>query len=61
MVTGSCHCQTVRFEITAEIRGFMHCHCHTCRKINGTLYGSSALVTEGGVQYCCRPGRADRL
>jgi hypothetical protein len=48
MVTGSCHCQTVRFEITAEIRGFMHCHCHTCRKINGTLYGSSALVTRAG-------------
>jgi len=48
MITGSCHCQTVRFEISADIRGFMHCHCHTCRKIHGTVYGSSALVKKAG-------------
>ena len=48
MITGSCHCQTVRFEITAPVRGFMHCHCETCRKIHGTVYGSSALVTREG-------------
>ncbi len=48
MITGSCHCQTVRFEITAPIRGFMHCHCETCRKIHGTVYGSSAVVTREG-------------
>ena len=48
MITGSCHCQTVRFEISEEIRGFMHCHCQTCRKIHGTVYGSSALVRKTG-------------
>jgi hypothetical protein len=48
MITGSCHCQTVRFEISEEIRGFMHCHCETCRKIHGTVYGSSALVKREG-------------
>lgn len=48
MITGSCHCQTVQFEISAEIRGFMHCHCETCRKIHGTVYGSSALVRREG-------------
>ena len=50
MVTGSCHCQTVRFEIAEEIRGFMHCHCQTCRKINGTVYGSSAVVQKDGLK-----------
>ena len=44
MVTGSCHCGRIRFEVTGDIRGFMHCHCATCRKIHGTAYGSSALV-----------------
>ena len=48
MSTGSCHCQTVRFEISEEIWGFMHCHCETCRKIHGTVYGSSALVKREG-------------
>ena len=61
MVTGSCHCQAVRFEITEEIRGFMHCHCHTCRKINGTVYGSSALVTKAGFTIVTGRGRAYRL
>lgn len=48
MLTGSCHCQTVQYEISQEIRGFMHCHCQTCRKIHGTVYGSSALVAKDG-------------
>ena len=48
MITGSCHCQTVRFEISDKIRGFMHCHCQACRKIHGTVYGSSALVQKEG-------------
>ncbi|MCH6583705.1 MAG: GFA family protein [Proteobacteria bacterium] len=48
MITGSCHCQGVNYEITAEIRGFQHCHCHTCRKIHGTVYGSSAATSRDG-------------
>jgi ADP-ribosyl-[dinitrogen reductase] hydrolase len=45
---GSCHCKAVRFEIGSEIYGFKHCHCHTCRKIHGTVYGSSALTSASG-------------
>jgi len=41
---GSCHCGRARFEITGPISGFLHCHCATCRKINGTTHGSSAVV-----------------
>jgi hypothetical protein len=44
MITGSCHCGTVRFEVSGRVHGFMHCHCGTCRKIHGTVYGSSALT-----------------
>lgn len=44
MLTGSCLCKTVRFEISGRPRRFVHCHCQTCRKVHGTVYGSSALV-----------------
>ena len=48
MITGSCHCQGVNYEIAAEIRGFQHCHCHTCRNIHGTVYGSGAVTSRDG-------------
>ncbi len=45
MLTGSCLCKTVRYEISGPLDCFVHCHCHTCRKVHGTVYGSSAQVT----------------
>ncbi len=48
MVTGSCLCRAVQFEISAELERFVHCHCHTCRKVHGTVYGSSAVVPSTG-------------
>lgn len=56
MITGSCHCQTVKFEITAEIEEFQHCHCHTCRKINGTAHGSSATTARSGFRVVSGEG-----
>jgi hypothetical protein len=45
MTSGSCHCQTVRFEISGEIDGIWHCHCGTCQKLNGTVCGSTGFVS----------------
>ena len=47
MVSGGCHCGAVKFEVSEEIQGIIHCHCETCRKINGTVYGSTGFVPEG--------------
>ena len=44
MIKGGCHCGRVAFEITGPVSGFKHCHCHTCSKFHGSVYGSSALV-----------------
>jgi hypothetical protein len=44
VIKGGCHCGRVAFEITGPVVGFKHCHCHTCRKFHGSVYGSSALV-----------------
>jgi hypothetical protein len=45
MLKGSCHCQTVRFEIDEDMEGIFHCHCQTCQKLNGTSYGSTGFVS----------------
>jgi hypothetical protein len=44
MIKGGCHCGKVAFEITGRVTSFKHCHCNTCRKFHGSVYGSSALV-----------------
>src|SRR5436309_6474086 len=68
MLTGSCHCGAIQYEITGEVYGFKHCHCHTCRKIHGTVFGSSALTSAQGFtmtsgeaaleRYECSPGKS---
>jgi hypothetical protein len=47
MLTGSCLCKAVQYQITGALSEFVHCHCRTCRKVHGTVYGSSALVQRG--------------
>jgi hypothetical protein len=47
MIKGGCHCGRVVYEITGPVIGFKHCHCHTCRKFHGSVYGSSAIVKSG--------------
>lgn len=44
MITGSCHCQAVKYQINGKLAHARHCHCNTCRKIHGTVYASSAVV-----------------
>lgn len=36
MVTGSCNCGAVRFEIDAELSGVYVCHCSICRRSTGS-------------------------
>lgn len=44
MIKGACHCGTVHVSISGPVTNFEHCHCSTCRKFHGSVYGSSALV-----------------
>lgn len=41
---GSCHCGTIRYEISGPIQGITHCHCRTCRKVGGTVFASGGAV-----------------
>jgi len=48
MIKGKCHCETVKYESINESEAAAFCHCGTCRKINGSAFGSSAVIPEEG-------------
>jgi len=46
MITGSCLCGKVKYEITGGIGNIIHCHCQTCRKAHGSAFSSVASVKD---------------
>lgn len=48
MLTGSCLCGAVQYEISGEVQRFYHCHCQRCRKLTGSGHASNLLVTPEG-------------
>lgn len=43
MITGSCLCRAVRYEIDGRISPIVLCHCSKCRKANGSAFHSGSL------------------
>ena len=48
MIKGKCHCESVKYESKNDSEFAVFCHCETCRKINGSAFGSSAAVPREG-------------
>ncbi|PIP03344.1 MAG: hypothetical protein COW18_01395 [Zetaproteobacteria bacterium CG12_big_fil_rev_8_21_14_0_65_54_13] len=44
MITGSCLCGQIRYEIRGEMGPIIHCHCPTCRKAHASAFSSVATV-----------------
>jgi len=44
MVTGSCACGTVRFEVTAPFETAGYCHCKRCQRRSGVPWSLNAMV-----------------
>lgn len=44
MITGSCLCGSVRYEIRSVVGDPSHCHCSMCRKVHGAAFGTYARV-----------------
>jgi hypothetical protein len=44
MLTGSCLCGGVAYEVDAGPLPFVHCHCRTCRKTHGAAFSSVMSV-----------------
>ncbi len=44
MLTGSCLCGDIAFEITGPVQQIAHCHCSMCRKFHGAPFGTFAVA-----------------
>jgi hypothetical protein len=44
MLTGSCLCGAVAYDVDATIQRIVHCHCQTCRKTHGAAFSSVTAV-----------------
>jgi hypothetical protein len=49
VLTGSCGCGAVRFEVSEPLLGALYCHCTQCQKRTGTAYQASAWAAPGSV------------
>ena len=46
MLTGSCLCGGVRYEVEGPFELMAHCHCVECRKASGADFATNATVEE---------------
>src|SRR5260370_41248218 len=44
MLTGSCLCGEVAYEVDSEPGPIVHCHCRTCRKAHGSAFSRVMMV-----------------
>jgi hypothetical protein len=44
MLTGSCLCGSVAYEVDAAPGPIVHCHCVTCRKTHGSAFSTVSSV-----------------
>ncbi len=51
MISGSCLCGIVKYELTGEIGAVVHCHCSTCRKTHAAAFSSVASVPQHGLNF----------
>ena len=51
MVTGSCLCGRVRYEIVGAVKRTSHCHCTMCQKQHGAAFASYANVASEAFSY----------
>lgn len=54
MITGSCLCSKVKYEISGKVGDIVHCHCQTCRKAHGAAFSSVAAVQDEGFKLLGR-------
>ena len=46
MISGSCLCGKIEYEISGQVGDVVHCHCQTCRKAHGSAFSSVAAVDD---------------
>src|SRR5262245_48074300 len=51
MLTGSCLCGSVAYEVDAPTGPIVHCHCTTCRKTHGHALSTVMPVPQGAFRW----------
>ena len=51
MLTGSCLCGDIAFEVHGDITQMMHCHCSMCRKFHGSAFATFGVADRGALQW----------
>jgi hypothetical protein len=51
MVTGSCLCRTVRYEVEGPFNQMMSCHCSMCRKHHGSGFATYVSAPMAGFRW----------
>ncbi|GLT16545.1 hypothetical protein GCM10007938_03210 [Vibrio zhanjiangensis] len=50
MITGSCNCGAIKYQISGTIKKIVNCHCNLCRKMNGSAFSTYAAVLQSGFE-----------
>ena len=56
-VSGSCLCGDVRYEAGPPVGPMGHCHCSTCRKIQGAAFATTFRVSRHGFRWVSGEGQ----
>lgn len=51
MLSGSCLCGGVKYEIEGVLESITNCHCSLCRKMSGSAFSSGASVPAGSFRF----------
>lgn len=51
MITGTCLCGTVRYELDVAVEDVTHCHCRTCRRQHGAPFASFIEVLPADLRF----------
>lgn len=51
LITGSCLCGTVTFEITGELNHFFLCHCSRCQKGTGSAHAANLFSKTAVIKW----------
>ena len=51
MITGSCLCGRVEYEVENQFENLFFCHCQQCRKITGSAHASNLFGNPNGFRW----------
>lgn len=51
MLTGSCLCGGVKYEIDGELGAVTNCHCSLCRKMSGSAFATGSTIPSASFRF----------